>query len=210
MAARRSFARSISKFQPEATKPAAIMTGFRAKHPHADNQAANAELCDDLQQLNLSFYAVRGMGQEDRRAFFGLLLWVAPSTEESFVVQPRGDLPEEEFVAAIKNLVQKYGQLGAGVKLPSITQAFVLRQDGTRDNIGSTVGARTVRDTYFTQLRGGPRADRDMLSAWEIWGERHLIKRVVNWWSGRSFMNEPADRSKIGRRFSIKPGGVEA
>lgn len=205
MAARRSFVRSVSKFQPRATKPVAILTAFRAERSLADNRAANAGLAKDLQQLNLSFYPVQGMGQEDFPALFGLVQVVQPCSEESFVVQPRSEMTEGVFEATIRDLSRKYGQYGAMMKLPSTPQAFLLRtSDGERENKGSEVGSRTPQDDYYTQLKAGPRADSSMLSRWEIQGERNPVKRVLNWWTGRSEMNRPANRSKIGRRFSIR------
>ncbi len=209
MAARRSFARSIGKFQPQKTKPVAMLTAFRGERSLADNRAANALLAAELQQLNLGFYPVIGMGQEDVPALFGLLRVVVPSSEESLVVQPRGEMQEEEFEAIIRNLLRKYGQYGAMVKLPSRPQVFLLRSDGGRENKGSEVGARTPKDDYYSQLKSGPRADASMLSPWEIRGERNPIKRFINWWSGRSAMNRPTNRSKIGQRFSIRPGEGE-
>ena len=205
MAARRSFARSLSKFRLQATKPVAILTAFRAERSLADNRAANVELARDMQHLNLSFYPVQGRGQEDIPAVFGLVRVVQPASEESFVVQPRGEMTEEAFEATIRGLLRKYGQYGAMMKLPSMPQSFLLRtSDGGRENKGSEVGSRTPKDAYYTQLKAGPRADSSMLSPWELRGERNPIKRVLNWWTGRSAMNRPADRSRIGRRFSIR------
>jgi hypothetical protein len=205
MAARRSFARSVGKFQSQATKPVAILTAFRAERSLADNRAANAALANDLQQLILAFYPVHGRGQEDFPVLFGLVRVVQPSSEESFVVQPRGEMTERTFEAMIRSLSQKHGQYGAMMKLPSTLQAFLLRcSDGGRENKGSEVGATTPQDDYYSQLKGGPRADPSMLSPWELRGERNPIKRVLNWWAGRSAMNGPADRTKIGQRFSIR------
>ena len=205
MAARRSLARSVSKFQPQPMKPVAILTAFRADQSLGDNRAANAELARDLQRLNLGFYPMQGMGQEDVPALFGLVRVVQPSSEESFVVQPRGEMTEEAFEATLRGLLQKYGQYGAMMKWPSRPQAFLLRTaDGGREDKGSEVGSRTPQDDYYTQLKAGPRADSSMLSPWELRGERNLIKRALNWWTGRSGMNQPADRSKLGRRFSIR------
>lgn len=210
MAARRSLARSMGKFEPQTTKPVAILTAFRADRNLADNRAANAELVIDLKQLNLGFYPVQGMGQEDFPALFGLAQVVQPSSEESFVVQPRGKMTEDAFEKAIQDLMQKYWQYGAMMKLPSTPQAFLLRtSDGGRENKASEVGPRTPQDDYWTQLKAGPRADARMLSPWEIQGERNPVRRVVNWWTGHSEMNRPADRSKIGRRFSIRPAEWE-
>jgi len=210
MAARRSFARSVGKFQLQTTKPVAILTAFRGERSLSDNRAANAQLANDLQQLNLGFYPVNGMGQEDHQTLFGLVQWVVPSSEESFVVQPRGAMPEQAFEAAIRNLLHNYGQFGAMMKLPSSLQAFLLKADGDPEGKGSEVGARTSNDPYYSQLKSGPRADASMLSPWEIRGELNPVKRAINWWGGRSAMNQPADRSKIGRRFSIRQAEGEA
>jgi len=210
MAARRSFTRSIGKFEPQnVERPVAVVTAFQGERRLSENRAANAQLGNDLRRLNFGFYPVIGMGQEMHKALFGLIRWVVPSSEESFVVQARGEISEQAFETVIQGLLQKYGQFFAMVKLPSAPQVFLLRSNGTRDYQGSEVGARTAQDSYYSQLKSGPRAHASMLSPWEIWGERNPAKRVINWWSERSAMNRPADRSKIGRRFSVKPAERE-
>ena len=90
------------------------------------------------------------------------------------------------------------------MKIPNSEQAYLLYADGSTEGKGSHAGATTVQDDYYTQLKAGPRAEPEMLRPWEIHGEQNPFKRLVNWWSGRTFMNNPADQSKIGRRFSIK------
>ncbi len=210
MAARRSFARSIGKFQPQlADKPVAILTAFRGDASLVDNQTANAKLVDDLKKMNLSFYPVKGAGQEERKWLFGLFRWIEPTYEDSFVVQPRGDMLDKDFEAVIRGLVQKYGQYGAAVKLPSEAHAFIVRPQGRGSNLGSNVGPTTTTDDYYTQLRGGARADQTMLRPWEVQGEQNHVRRFINWLAGRSFMNYPADQTKIGRRFSIRPDQPE-
>jgi hypothetical protein len=205
MAARRSFAHSLGKWQQPLDKPIAILTAFRADQSLANNRARNVALANDMQQLDLGFYPVLGRGQEDFLALFGLVRVVQPSSEESFVVQPQGEMSEEVFEATIRRLLQKYEQYGAMMKLPSTPQAFLLRTaDGNREYKGSEVGATTPKDDYYSQLKVGPRADTSMLSPWEIRGERNPIKRVLNWWGDRSEMNRPVDRTKIGRRFSVR------
>jgi hypothetical protein len=205
MAARRSFHRSLGKFEPLVVdRPVAIMTAWRGEVPLAENRKANAHLVADLKRSNLGFYPVKGAGQEERSWLFGLFRYVVPSSEESFVVQPRADLAEEAFVSVIQDLLREYGQFAAMLKLPSSPQAFLLYSDGSREGTGSRAGPSTTRDGYFTQLIGGPRAHSSMLRPWEIQGERNLFKRFINWWHGCSFMNHPADRTKIGQRFSIK------
>lgn len=205
MAARRSFHRSLRKFEPRiVNKPVVILTAFQGEASLADNRKANAELMGDLKRLDLGFYPVKGAGQEERRWLFGLLRYVMPSSEESFVVQPRADITEEAFVSMIQGLLQKYDQFAAMVKLPSSPQAFLLYLDGSWENKGSGATPTTVQDDYYTQLKGGPRAEASMLRPWEIRGERNPFQRFINWRHGRSFMNYPADRAKIGQRFSIK------
>jgi hypothetical protein len=103
----------------------------------------------------------------------------------------------------IQGLLQQYGQFAAMMKVPSSPQAFLLYSDGDREDKGSSVAPKT-QDDYYTQLKGGPRADASMLRPWEIQGERNPLEQFINWRSGRSFMNYPVDRAKIGQRFSLK------
>src|SRR5262249_27573370 len=106
MAARRSFHRSLGKFEPQfVDKPVAILTAWRGEVALADNRKANARLGADLQTSNLGFYPVKGAGQEERSWLFGRFLYVVPSSEESFVVQPRADMSEGAFVSVIQGLL---------------------------------------------------------------------------------------------------------
>src|SRR5262245_57424349 len=108
MAARRSLSRSIGKFEPQVVdRPVAIITAFRGEDPLDDNRTRNRELVEDFKERNLGFYPVRGAGQEERLWLFGLVHYLVPSVEESFVVQPRDDRPETDFVSAIQGLLQK-------------------------------------------------------------------------------------------------------
>ncbi|HET6881357.1 MAG TPA: hypothetical protein VFI31_14440, partial [Pirellulales bacterium] len=204
MTARRSFDHSLSKFKPPIVgKPVAILTAWRGEGSLADNRRANVELEKDLQSQDLGYYPVKGAGQEQRR-LLGMLPYVIPSGEESFVVHPRGEMSGETFETVILRLLHKYDQYAAMMKVPTSEQAYLLYSDGSREQKGSDAGPTTARDNYYTQLKGGPRADPEMLRPWETYGEQNRFKRLVNWWSGRAFMNNPADQSKIGRRFSIK------
>ncbi len=205
MAARRSLHRTVAKFSPAiVARPVAIISAFQGGKSLADNRRANAQLAADLQSLGFGFYSVEGAGQESRW-LLGMLHYVIPSCEESFVVQPRDKMMNhEEFEVAIQRLVTKYGQYGAAVKLPSSAQAFILRQHGRGQNMGSRARPTTVADDYYTQLKRGPRAEPNMLRPWEIRGERNPFRQFINWWRRNSFMNRPANRAKIGRRLSIK------
>jgi hypothetical protein len=208
MAARRSRNRNLNKWRGKIERPVSILTAFeKGSRPLSRlvaNRAANAEMVKDFKLHGLSFYPVHGMGQEEVKYLWGLIRGQNPSEEESFVVQPiADDMPENDFVAIVQSLLAKYNQFVAAMKLPSTPQAFLLHADGQRDNIGSGADDRAGED-FFTQLHGGPRATDSQLSPYELTGERNPIKRFINWWKGRSDMNRPVDRSKIGQRFSIK------
>ncbi len=153
MAARRSFAHSMGRWQQQAVnKPIAILTAFRQDLRDAggrritdrltrlvQNRARNRELVNNLIDNDLGFYPVIGLGQEDQR-LLGLFPYRIAANEESFVVQPKGDMSEDDFLDIIQQLVNDFGQTGATVKVPSSNQAFVLRGDGSRDDppLGST------------------------------------------------------------------------
>src|SRR5260370_1731348 len=164
MAARDSFSRSMGKFEPQTVnRPVAAITAFQGRpmrdargrritNPvaqRASNRKANRELIEDLKSLNLSFYPVKGAGQE-RHWLFGLIPYVVPSQEESFIVQPRGAMPEATFIPAIQSLLRKYGQFAAAMKLPSTPHAFLLQQDGSRQYMGALARPRTAPDDYYT------------------------------------------------------------
>lgn len=184
-------------------KPVALFTGWRGEVSVAENRKANIELEKDLKSLDLGYYPVKGAGQE-KRWLLGFLPYVVPSGEESFMIQPRGETTERIFESVILRLLQKYGQFAAMMKVPSSEQAFLLYSDGSRENKGSDAGPTTWQDDYYTELIGGPRAEAGMLGPWEVQAERNPFRRFVNRWSGQGFMNNPADQTKIGRRFSIK------
>jgi hypothetical protein len=217
MAARRSFSRTMGKFaSPVVPKPVAIITAFQGT-PAVDaagmkvvdplarlvrNRQANRELIDDLIDLNLSYYPVKGAGQEQHR-LFGLFRYVVPTDEESFVVQPIGDMAEADFLSTVQGLLHDYDQFAAFVKVPSKPQAFLLYQDGAHDDKSSTARPRNEHDRYYTQMMKGPRANLDMLSPWEIHGERSRVGRFINWLNDRSYMNKPVTHTMIGRRFVV-------
>jgi hypothetical protein len=208
MAARRSKKRSQSKWGPGGKKPVAILTAFQGgSRPLArlvQNRAANRKLVQAFKDKGLSFYPVHGMGQEEVRYLWGLIRFRNPTEEESFVVQPIGDMPEQEFMSIIQGFLQEFNQYAAATKLPSEQDAFLLHPNGNRSIIGSEVGDRTPQDDYFSQLHGGPRAPDAQLSPYELTGETNPLRRVVNRIRGRADMNQPADRSKIGQRFSVR------
>lgn len=141
MAARRSLARTMGKFQgklkgvdhePALNRPVAILTAFRADFDIDKNRAANKKLEQRLKDHGLSFYPVVGSGQEPDTG-------VPYADEESYVVQPiNKEMPEEEFVEIIRKLLlsptgggdRSHAQWGAVVKLPSRPKAFLLHHDG--------------------------------------------------------------------------------
>jgi hypothetical protein len=208
-AARRSRSRNQSKWDQGIDRPVAVLTAFEAgSRPLTRlvaNRAANEKLVQDFKANGLSFFPVRGMGQEEVKYLWGLITFRTPSEEESFVVQPiDGTMTEQAFISIVQAMLARYNQFAAAVRLPSTPQAFLLEPSGKRSNIGTGVGGRSPKDDYFTQLCGGPRAPDAQLSPYEIRGEGNPINKAINWWRGRTDMNRPADRIKIGQRFSIK------
>ncbi len=109
-AARRSFSRTLSKFDSTpANKPVAILTAWRgelldaAGRPQPDairrklNDEANRKLAANVRRRGLSIVPVVGAGQEEGED--GTL---TANREDSYIVQPVGEMGEKEFVAHIK------------------------------------------------------------------------------------------------------------
>lgn len=214
--ARRSFWRNLTKWGAggPSTKPVALLTAFVEEPKDANgnvpanrfeklrlNRARNESLKRDLDNLGLSYYPVIGAGQSER-SFFGFR-YVAPSEEESFVVQPRGTMEDGDFQTVIRNLLVKYNQYAAAVRLPSNPMAFLLLQQGDPIPLGTTAEPRTPGEPYYTALTQGPRASDEMLDSWELRGERNPFRRVFNWFRGRSDLNRPR-QERGGRRYVIK------
>ena len=55
---------------------------------------------------------------------------LVPTKEESFVVQPRGEMDRDTFCGIILMLIEKYEQDVAAVKLPNNALAVFLFTDG--------------------------------------------------------------------------------
>jgi hypothetical protein len=113
MAARRSFTRSMGKFQPQVVdKPVAILTAWRGdltdpagqRYPEAVrrrlNDQANRKLMASIQQRGLSYYPVVGAGQEPNEQ--GVL---SANKENSLVVQPISEMDEMDFIDHIQQLL---------------------------------------------------------------------------------------------------------
>ncbi len=193
MTARRSLDHSMGKFRPRVVdKPVAILTAWRGTlldpngQPYPEfkrrlrNDAANELLKVNIQRRGLSFYPVVGAGQEQDAEG----TWTA-NRENSFLVQPVGQMIEDEFENHIRELLFNptneqgngpfiHTQDAAIMKLPSQQQAFLLKYpDGQfavgphsytiRRLIGDSAELRTALDDYFTQMRYGPRASLAMM-----------------------------------------------
>src|SRR5258708_4773796 len=113
MAARRSFQRSMGKYEPQAvTKPAATIAAWHSQlldpsgHPYPEairrklNDKANRKLAASIQRRGLSYYPVVGAGQEPDQ--YGVL---TVNKENSLVVQPIGQMAEDEFLSHIRELL---------------------------------------------------------------------------------------------------------
>jgi hypothetical protein len=192
MAARRSFKRSMGKFEPQAIdKAVAIITAWRgelldpAGQPYLEavrrrlNDKANRNLIANIQRRGLSYYPVVGAGQEanDQGVF-------SVNKENSLVVQPIGNLNEMDFIESIQQLLfNPTGEVGPGpfphtqwgvtIKLPSNPQAFLLYHSGNAPTgpqdytqvkpLGDTAESRLPHDWYYTQMKYGPRAEPAMM-----------------------------------------------
>ena len=146
MAARRSFKRSMGKFEPQVVdKPIAIMTAWRKvlldpstgqPYPEAIrrrlNDEANEMLKANIRRRGLSFYPVVGAGQE--RDEHGN---VRANKENSLVVQPMGKMDNDAVRDHIRELLfNPTGEHGKGpfsrtldsavVKFPGDPQAYLL------------------------------------------------------------------------------------
>ena len=219
MAARRSFAHSMGKFQPPGIrKPVAILTAWRGelKDPAGNlypepvrrelNDEANVKLMANIKRRGLSYYPVGGGGQETDDQ--GNLQ--PPQKEKSLVVQPVGQMSDDDFRNHVKELLFNppgetgrgpfpHSQWGATVKLRGKPNAFLLHlrkgqkiatgpQDYTEEpSMGDTALPCTTADLWYTQMRFGPRAAPSMKDNYE----------------------KPDDPGNIGglpgRRFTIQP-----
>ncbi len=215
MAARRSLARTMGKFQPQAVdKPVAILTAWRSvlvdpsgqPYPEAIrrrlNDEANQKLLANIQRRGLSYYLVVGAGQEtnDKGA-------LTMNKENSIVIQPVGEMDELEFIRHVQQLLFNptgetgtgpfpHTQWGATVKLPSNPKGFILHHPGLRPvgsqdytkamPLGSSAEPRVQQEPSYTQMKYGPRADPAMMDP----------------------LDQPDDVGNIrngpGRRFTIK------
>jgi hypothetical protein len=218
MAARRSFARSLGKFQPQpSTKPVAILTAWRSEllddagQPHPDaarrrlNDEANQKLLANIRRRGLSNYPVVGAGQEEDDD--GI---ITMNKENSFVVQPVGQMDEQEFLNHVRELLFNptgetgsgpfpHTQWGATVRLPSKPQTFLLHHPpgiqpagphnySVESPLGDTAEPRVQQEPGYTQMKFGPRATPAMTDPHD----------------------QPDDVGNIGgqpgRRFTIKKG----
>lgn len=194
MTARRSFDHTMEKYRPpDVKKPVAILTAWRGRDQLLDpggrpypepvwrhlNDVANQKLTENLKRRGLSYYPVIGAGQE-----FAHGRW-SVNREKSFVVQPIGPMPDDEFENHIRELLFnpthepgagpfQHTQDAAAVKLCRNQQAFLLAHpDGQppvdpqsytiERDLGNSADRRTPQDDYFTQMLYGRRADPSMM-----------------------------------------------
>jgi hypothetical protein len=189
-AARRSFTRTLSKFDAlRSNKPVAILTAWRGElpddsgkpHPEATrrrlNDEANRRLAAEVRRRGLSIVPVVGAGQEEGED--GTL---TVNRENSYIVQPVGEMSEKEFLSHIKSILYNptgepgrgpypHTQWGGVVKLPSQPRAFLVHQQGDPtgpedyrigDHLGTTALPRKS-EPYYTQMKFGPRASDSQL-----------------------------------------------
>lgn len=192
MTGRRSFMHTMGKFEPPTVgKPVAVLTAWRGTlldqqgqpYPEPErrrlNDEANQKLIANIQQRGLSHYPVVGAGQEMEQGVLTV------NKENSLVVQPRDDMPEDEFLNHVRELLYNptseqgngpfpHTQDGALVKLPSAADAYFLCHSGNCTGpqdytdlipLGKSAEPRLPQDPYYTQMKYGPRADQGMMDA---------------------------------------------
>lgn len=222
-AARRSFTRTLGKYGPEVVdKPVATMTAWRGElldrngNPFPEpvrrklNDEANVKLRANLKRRGLSCYPVVGAGQEADK-----LGEITVNKENSLIVQPVGDMDDAAFLKMIRELLYnptgergpgpfQHTQWGALVKLPSMSNAFLLfhsdeKPSGPQDYtaiepMGRSAGPRLRREPNYSQLKFGPRAEPSMVDRLDKPGD------VGN--PGPDLKNSGAGMP--GRRYTIK------
>lgn len=182
----------MGKYEPPAVdKPVATLTAWRGElldangqsYPEAErrrlNDEANKKLMANLTRRELSYYPVVGAGQEQDDQ--GTL---AVNKENSLIIQPIGDMGEQEFIQHVQELLFNptdepgagpftHRQWGALMKLPSNPQAFTLFHKGQAPTgpqdytmvkaEGDTAVSRLHNEPWYTQMKYGPRADQAMM-----------------------------------------------
>jgi len=206
MAARRSFERTLGKFQGNLNRPVAVLTAFRQDYDLKTNRQANEKLKNLLKTFGLSFYKVIGAGQKPDKEN-------PIADEKSFIVQPIDQsMPEEEFLNTIRSVLYSptgdgstaHAQWGALVKLPNVKKAFLLHHEEPEptspedykhmQKLGKS--ARPARgkamdiwhkdekfpvepDNYFTQMLHGPKASDTMKGAADLKREKPPGRRFT-------------------------------
>jgi hypothetical protein len=197
MAARRSFLRTMGKYQPHiVVMPVALITAWRGQlldgggrslpevERRSMNDEANLRLMANILRRGLSYYAVIGAGQEyyDSRTVV--------NKERTVVVQAVNQIEEPSFLDEIRELLfnptgefglgpHPHTQWGAIVKLPSMSQAFLLHCAGNgppagphdynyMDLIGNSAAPRLLQEPAYTQMQYRPRATAEMMDPFDL------------------------------------------
>jgi hypothetical protein len=180
MAARRSFAHSMGKWQQPVGKPIAILTAWRGPshmlYPEAVrrqmNDEANRKLMTNIRSRGLSYYPVVGAAPE---TVYGMPI---RNKENSFVVEPIGRMDNGTFIKNIQELLfNPTGEAGPGpfrhsqdaalVKLPGDPMAYSLEKPA---NLVPSGPHDYGYDSYWRH--GGTEAtERPLLNPVEIWTE---------------------------------------
>lgn len=185
------------------------MTAFRSNYTLVENRGRNIVLGEDLAAEDLGYHPVIGSGQETKRFFLAVRL-IVPSSEESFVVQPRAEMGDDAFRAKLLKLLDKYDQDFAAMKLRRDPMAFLLFRNGHQAPLGGTAAPRRSNDAFYSELLKGPRTPANQLSSWEAQGERDLLVKFGNWLRGRADLNQPTPSDQRGgRRFVIRSRHAE-
>lgn len=181
-AARRSFGRTMGKFQnpkdfganydepnTQLNRPIAIISAFRKDFDLDTNREANKKLAKRIRSFGLSWYPVIGAGQEEVKGV------IQVANEESLVIQPVSpDMGEEEFLEIVKELLfdptgeggpSEHTQWGALVKLPSQKKAFLLHHDKKEPEVPESPADYDSRSSVEKSAR--PRRGKATVIQWQ-------------------------------------------
>lgn len=147
-AAKSSMSRLFHHMQSE--KPIVIITGFRHEQNLRQNRGSNVSLAADIRKLGWGYTpVVGGFVEKDQE---GNDVHVQ---EESLFVNADGD--SKHVLTLIQNLLKKYNQEAALVKLPEDPVAVLLWSDGRTTPAGEWKADPDLMATYYTRMRSGAR-----------------------------------------------------
>ena len=150
-AAGRSLGKLFTKIQVS-SNPLVIITAFRNERSLSDNRNLNRQLAADIRQLGWGYTPVLG-GFLEKVDSEGQQKEIRVH-EESFFVNATGS--PQQVMSQVVNLLNKYQQEAALIKLPDNDQVLLLSANGATMPIGIWHADPQLMATYYTRMRKGP------------------------------------------------------